>query len=295
MNCNKCGAHINANDMFCGSCGNPINKTRCFVCGAELTGSEFCGKCGTRISGNNNYNQINTFNNLKYSKDRQNDKNIFLILSAIIITLAVVVAIMLVAKLSGISSKETNNETTSQATNNETTSKATNNETTSKESNNETTFTPSTSSATSENSNPVFTYVTASSIRDTDTEGGEYSLESVLSNNPMTKWVPSKASHDGISEWIQINASQPQYVKGIYILNGYHKSEQIWYNNNRVKSCTLSFSDGRSIIVTLGDTMDLIKIDLDIPVNTTFIRLTINSVYAGARWDDTAITYLSAY
>ncbi len=111
----------------------------------------------------------------------------------------------------------------------------------------------------------------------------------------MTKWVPSKDSKNGVSEWIQINATEAQYVKGIAILNGYHKSAETWSNNNRVKNCTLTFSNGQSKNVTLDDTMDLIKIDLDTPVSTTYVRLTINSVYSGAKWDDTAITYLAAY
>ena len=77
-----------------------------------------------------------------------------------------------------------------------------------------------------EHETPVFTMVTASSTRGTDTQGGQYSEWSVLSEDPMTKWVPTKSVPNGIGEWIQIAADENQYVSGIKILNGYHKDSE---------------------------------------------------------------------
>lgn len=142
---------------------------------------------------------------------------------------------------------------------------------------------------------PIFTMVLASSTRGTDTEGGQYSKEAVLSEDPMTKWVPSKRSTNGIGEWIQLSSNTPQYVSGIKILNGYHKSAETWAKNNRVCQCTITFSTGESRVFTLSDTMDMIFLDFGKIIETTSINLTINSVYSGSKWNDTAITYFGVY
>lgn len=142
---------------------------------------------------------------------------------------------------------------------------------------------------------PVMTYANASSTRGTDTEGGQYSESAVLTDDPMTKWVPDKTYGNGIGQWIQVGADSTQYVKGIKILNGYHKNSQTWSNNNRVSRCTISFSNGQSQQITLNDTMDMVDINLGKTVETTYVRLTIEDIYSGTKWNDTAITYLGVY
>ena len=142
---------------------------------------------------------------------------------------------------------------------------------------------------------PVFTMVTASSVRGTDTQGGQYSEWSVLTDDPMTKWVPTKSVPNGIGEWIQISADGNQYVSGLNILNGYHKNSETWQKNNRVEKCTLTFSNGYMQQITLPDTMAMINVKLDEPQETQYVRITIDSVYPGTTWNDTAITYIGAY
>lgn len=142
---------------------------------------------------------------------------------------------------------------------------------------------------------PVFTFARASSVRGTDSEGGQYSDSAVLSQDPMTKWVPRKSSYNGINEWIEISAASTQYIRGLHILNGYHKNSEIWLNNNRVKDCTISFGNGRSMDCVLSDTMDMITIDFGETIAADSVRLTIRSVYSGIKWKDTAITYMGAF
>ncbi|MGN0181517.1 MAG: zinc ribbon domain-containing protein [Candidatus Ornithomonoglobus sp.] len=142
---------------------------------------------------------------------------------------------------------------------------------------------------------PVFNKVAASSTRGTDTEGGQYSAEAVLSKDLQTKWVPQKSSDGGINEWIEIYSDSIQYVSSVQILNGYHKDPNVWRNNNRVKKCTITFSNGETRDFVLDDTMDLIDLELGEVIETTSIRLTIRSLYYGTKWNDTAITYIGAY
>ena len=142
---------------------------------------------------------------------------------------------------------------------------------------------------------PVMTNVTASSTRGTDSEGGQYSKEAVLSEDIYTKWVPAKSSGDGVGEWIQLSSDSTQYVKGLKILNGYHKNESTWFKNNRVQRCMVTFSNGNTKDFVLNDTMELINLDFGETVATSSVRITIGSVYYGSRWNDTAITYIGLY
>lgn len=255
--------------MFCGKCGRELKE-----------GAKFCGHCGNKIeyNGNVNANPNNYYDRNLYADASNNRQSALIPIIVSVIIIISVVIIIFALKISDINDFfDSNGNITETAIPTSAPTAAV------------------TATPTAEPSAPVFSYATASSTRGTDTEGGRYSENSVLSFDNMSKWVPSKASNGGIGEWIQINADQAQYVRGIEILNGYHKNGEIWRNNNRVRSCTLSFSNGQSQSIMLNDTMDLIKISLPEPISTTYIRLTINSYYSGAKWNDTAITYFSAY
>lgn len=49
--CPSCGAEVDAEDTFCGTCGKRREKERiCASCGRTVSGSDkFCRKCGTRV------------------------------------------------------------------------------------------------------------------------------------------------------------------------------------------------------------------------------------------------------
>lgn len=141
---------------------------------------------------------------------------------------------------------------------------------------------------------PDFDRATASSTRGTDSLGGTYSEESVLTDSSQTKWAPVKRSNGGVGEWIEIYSTETQYVQKVLILNGYQKDYTTWKNNNRVRACTISFSNGESKQYILDDTMDMIELDLGEVIETNSVRLTIESIYKGDRWNDIGVTYLGA-
>ena len=286
--CGNCGAELDGGTEFCGNCGARMGDATavlssrgfCGNCGAELeAGAEFCGNCGAAAG-------MTVFYGDDYMPTKKKSK-MPVVIAVLILIIVFLGALFVCYKFywSRTYDEGSNGDisVSEQAQNSE------------EQESGEAAASAAPSPTPTAVPAPVFTSVTASSTRGTDTEGGQYSAEAVLSDDPTTKWVPLKGSSNGIGEWIQINASDAQHVNGVEILNGYHKNAETWGNNNRVKSCTLSFSDGQSKTVTLDDSMGLIKIDLDSPVSTTYIRLTINSVYHGAKWNDTAVTYLGAY
>ena len=123
----------------------------------------------------------------------------------------------------------------------------------------------------------------------------------MLDNRPETAWnVPG-----GQGEWIMLSADTPQQIKGIRVLNGYTKFSPvynmwIYYANSRPKDITLTFSDGSTLVHTLSDTFDndnyiYQEIDFGGIKTTTWVKITINSVYPGSKWNDTCISELQPY
>ena len=257
---------------------------KCTNCGRDIKdNSTFCGFCGARIQAPapnnyypNNGGYIDPANTQKpVNVQAHKSPNVGLILLCVLAAAAIASALVYKFVISGMLNGDNKKNTeTAAGTNATDNAGAAQND-----------YHPA----------PYFTMATASSIRGTDTEGGKYSVMAVLDTDNETKWVPSKSSNGGIYEWIRVYSNDVQYVRGIQILNGYHKSYEIWNNNNRVKGCTITFSDGTSRSFVLDDTMSMINLDLGEVVATTSITLRIDSIYRGVRWNDTAITYLGAY
>ena len=109
----------------------------------------------------------------------------------------------------------------------------------------------------------------------------------------------------GVGQWIKLSADSPQKVKGVKILNGYTKYSDgygmwIYYANSRPKDITISFSDGTSVAKTLEDVFDkanYIYQDVDFGgIKTTdYIKITIDSIYRGTKWNDCCITEIKPY
>lgn len=237
----------------------------CKQCGSQLrSGAKYCGKCGKKT----------TWGRVK---------------KIIIITVSIFAALFVASMIAAVIM--TNDTTVTPSSNTASSTKAPSTDGKSQAAQTTAVQTPVPTQIPA----PVFTSASASSVRPTDTEGGTYSTGAVLTNDPMTKWVPQKSGNGGIGEWIEISASTPQHVTGIKVMNGYQKNSSTWANNNRVSNCTIMFSNGTSMSCTLPDTMDLITIDLSTAIDTTYIRLKIDGIYSGSKWNDTAITYLGAY
>ena len=156
---------------------------------------------------------------------------------------------------------------------------------------------PETNSATAVTSWPApsFTDATASSELPGDEITAYYGARNVLDGDFHTAWNEGANGH-GEGEWVQIQASTEQHVTGIRICAGYSKAADVYDWNNRPRDVTISFSDGSSVDVTLDDAYSTWQVfELSRPVDTTYVRITVNSVYPGSQWDDTAISDIQVY
>ncbi len=326
--CANCGARIDRGVKFCEKCGHPVDESRqpearyiyCDRCGARMSADEkFCANCGNAIASSGNIHRPPVIP--PETPPEAPSKSPLKIVIAV--TLAVV--LLACAALVGYNFllKDDDNGGDVDVTSTVSPEDSSASPTESSESGTDepeitpdvqgqvdvyettaptmmpamvtpsvpvqTVVTPAPMPAT-----PVFTTVTASSTRGTDTEGGEYSAYAVIDKQPLTKWSPKK-SQSGIGSWIKISASTTQTVRGVYIENGYPKDAETWRKNNRVKEISIEFSDGTVLKRTLMDQKEAQQVDFGTAINTTYIKITINSIYSGTKWNDTAIAEITAY
>jgi F5/8 type C domain-containing protein len=120
-----------------------------------------------------------------------------------------------------------------------------------------------------------------------------YGPNSLFDNDNRTAWVEG-VDGQGIGEWIVIEFDQLRLVKAIEINNGYNKDRELYLKNSRVKEIKVEFSRGVKASVVLKDTGNPQPIPLphDHPLKTSRIKFTIESVYPGTKFEDTAISEL---
>ena len=163
------------------------------------------------------------------------------------------------------------------------------------------TFNRSNNDSIPNHSEPGFHRVVASNVTN-EAPGRSYSPDNVIDGLEDTAWnCPWNSS----SIWIRLEADSIQYVEGISILNGYTKFSPdynfwLYHRNHRPKDIVISFSDGTSITATLSDSYTNGEIRYqDIHFGevkeTTYIMITINSIYESDRWNDVCISEIIVY
>lgn len=148
---------------------------------------------------------------------------------------------------------------------------------------------------------PVFPTISASDETRATSSKRNYSPSLAADGDPSTAWNVS----GGVGEWIKLSADSVQTVKGIKILNGYTKYSPdynmwLYYANRRAKDITVSFSDGSEMKFTLQDIFDQHSyyyqpIDFGTVKYTTYIKIRIDSIYPGSKWDDMCFSEIVPY
>jgi len=155
------------------------------------------------------------------------------------------------------------------------------------------------------------TTLKASSVLPEGKTGINYSEHCLSDFNFSTAWAEGETGN-GIHQYIDIIPQGMCYVSGIAFINGYTKDETTYYNNNRIKTLRITvyndenrvdtlrskvisledkpyyqinsdnFAQMLTIIDDYGDSIQLIK----------RIRLTIEDVFPGRKYNDTCISEL---
>jgi len=124
------------------------------------------------------------------------------------------------------------------------------------------------------------------------TQGNNHYDPSMLfDGDNTTAWVEADPEA-GIGQSITLYFGAERQLSGFDILNGYDKDEKTWENNARIRGATLELSDGKSFEIELPDLRDNNRFEFSKPVKTESLTITIDSVYDGKKYADTAISEL---
>jgi hypothetical protein len=132
-------------------------------------------------------------------------------------------------------------------------------------------------------------YCTSSALP--TSKSNHYDPAMMFDGNRATAWVEADQG-DGIGETITLHFGAQRSLVGFEIINGYDKDQKIWSANARVGQLQAETGDGQVQDITLKDVRGASRFDFDAPVETSWLRLTIKSVYPGAKYRDTAISEL---
>ena len=136
-----------------------------------------------------------------------------------------------------------------------------------------------------------------------------YSEESVSDDDVRTAWVEGVKGY-GIGEFVEFtfDYNAPR-ATSVTISNGYNKNATTWKNNSRVKALNIYEDDKLLMTVNLADTRNLQSFELPHPIPnrkgesgmsqrdknkpSVRLRMMINEVYKGDKYDDTAISEIT--
>ena len=135
---------------------------------------------------------------------------------------------------------------------------------------------------------------TVSATSQLSENGLVYPPEQVCDGDLSKAWVEG-ATGQGIGESIIFNLDGEYLVKGLNIYNGYQKSRDLFYKNSRPQKIRIDFSDGSHETIELKDKMGLQRCLFQEPAVTNRMTVTIENVYAGEKYSDTAISEMSWY
>jgi hypothetical protein len=143
----------------------------------------------------------------------------------------------------------------------------------------------------------VFATASASSVFPSD-RGGTYHAWSAIDGLLESPWVEG-VSGPGVGEWIQLDFPGTIEVWHVNLDVGYDRDDDVFYANNRIKRATLIFSNGEQVTLDLGDTRGIQTVPLarapGPSIQTTFVRMVIEEVYAGSQYDDTCLAEIEVW
>jgi hypothetical protein len=137
-------------------------------------------------------------------------------------------------------------------------------------------------------------------------EGNYYDASRAHDHGLHSAWVEG-AKGDGVGEYLEYTTrvTPGQHpadaaITGLIVFNGYRKTRQSWRDNNRIRRLRMSVNGKPYGIITLADSytqqqVQVGSVKLPPHSKTLVMRFTIESVYPGAKYRDTALTELEFF
>ena len=122
----------------------------------------------------------------------------------------------------------------------------------------------------------------------------DYYADKAIDGSIKTSWQEN-VEGQGYGEALTVSFNSDTDVSYIGIFAGSFESEEQYYANSRLKKARIEFSQGQTFEYDFEDQPAISLIELSQTVRTRFIKITIEDVYPGYEWDDTAIAEVAAF
>ena len=99
----------------------------------------------------------------------------------------------------------------------------------------------------------------------------------------------------GIGEYIQIYFNGTYKVSGLNIWPGHQKTQDLFYKNARPVAIRVIGSDGSNALYPLEDKMGMQRVNFNSPINVSDIKIVVEKVARGNKYEDTCIGEVSFF
>lgn len=125
---------------------------------------------------------------------------------------------------------------------------------------------------------------------------GSYVHSALLAIDGDTKtcWAEGVKGY-GIGESITVNFNSTYRVNGMNIWTGHQKTEDLFYKNARPLTVRITGSDGSNDIYNLNDMLGVQRINFRKPMDVNYIKITVEKIAPGNKYEDTCIAEVSFF
>lgn len=136
--------------------------------------------------------------------------------------------------------------------------------------------------------------------------GKTYSGNNLTDGDYATVWVEG-VSGTGEGESVTLHLASPRSVFGVQICNGYTADADLYEKNGKVSKVRVDFGGGNVLERSIGGygfegadpetlaQMNLNRVELEAPVVTDTVTITITGAEKGTKYDDTCISEVRVY
>ena len=99
----------------------------------------------------------------------------------------------------------------------------------------------------------------------------------------------------GIGEYIQVGFNGTYRLRGLNIWTGHQKTQDLFYKNARPVAIRVIGSDGSNEVYGLNDMMGMQRVNFRTPINVNSVKIVIDKIVRGNKYEDTCIAEVSFF